>query len=102
MARQGLCARPKRKMGLTGQNSSHTAPTDLLGRDFSAGGIDQKWCGDFKQVPTAERPVFLATVEGLYSRRMVGFAVSLRDRNGPPIEYEQNHTPDPHKQTLHD
>ena len=78
MARQGLCARPKRRMGLTSQNSSHTAPTDLLGRDFSAEGIDQKWCGDFKQVPTAEGPVFLATVEDLYSRRMVGQAASDR------------------------
>ena len=76
MARQGLCARPKRKRGLTSQNSSHAAPTDLLGRDFSAGGINQKWCGDFKQVNTAEGPVFLATVEDLYSRRMVGFATS--------------------------
>lgn len=76
MARQGLCARPKHKKGLTSPDSSHTAPTDLLGRDFSATGINQKWCGDFKQVPTAQGPVFLATVEDLYSRRMVGFATS--------------------------
>ncbi|WP_420621024.1 IS3 family transposase [Candidatus Poriferisocius sp.] len=78
MARQGLCARPKRKKGLTSPDSSHAAPTDLLGRDFSATGVNQKWCGDFKQVPTAEGPVFLATVEDLYSRRMVGFATSDR------------------------
>ena len=76
MARQGLCARPKRKRGLTGQSAGHTAPSDLLGRDFSATAINQKWCGDFKEVATAEGPVFLATVEDLYSRRMVGFATS--------------------------
>ena len=80
MVRQGLCARPKRKKGLTSQNSSHTAPEDLLRRDFTAEGINQKWCGDFKQVNTAEGPVFLATVEDLFSRRMVGFATS----NGYP------------------
>ena len=35
MARQGLCARPKHKKGLTSPDSSHAAPGDLLGRDFS-------------------------------------------------------------------
>ena len=76
MARQGLCARPKRKKGLTSQNPCAVAPSDLLRRDFSAEAINQKWCGDFKQVPTAAGPVFLATVEDLCSRRMVGFATS--------------------------
>ena len=78
MVRQGLCARPKRKKGLTSQNPADVAPSDLLGRDFRSEGFNQKWCGDFKQVPTAEGPVFLATVEDLYSRRMIGFATSDR------------------------
>ena len=90
MARQGLCARPKRKKGLTSPDSSHAAPTDLLGRDFSAEGIDQKWCGDFKQVPTAEGPVFLATVEDLYSRRMVGQAASDRYPTAEPAKQAIN------------
>ena len=76
MARQGLCARPKKKKGLTSQNPDDAAPTDLLRRDFSASGVNQKWCGDFKEVKTAEGPVFLATVLDLCSRRMVGFATS--------------------------
>jgi len=76
MARQGLCARPEKKKGLTGQNPAHTAPEDLLRRDFSAKAVDQKWCGDFKEVKTSEGPVFLATVLDLCSRRMVGFATS--------------------------
>ncbi len=77
MVRQGLCARPKRRYrGLTSQNPGAAAPSDLLGRDFTAQAINQKWCGDFKEVPTAEGKVFLATVEDLYSRRMLGFATS--------------------------
>lgn len=76
MARQGLCARPKKKKGLTSQNPGDVAPTDLLRRNFSASGVNQKWCGDFKEVKTAEGPVFLATVLDLCSRRMVGFATS--------------------------
>jgi len=39
-------------------------------------GPDHKWVGDFKQIDTDEGPVFLATVEDLYSRRMLGFAQS--------------------------
>ncbi len=67
MARQGLQA-PNHKKGLTGQNSADIAPTDLLGLDFSAIGTNQNWCGDYKQLPTAECPVFFAAVEDLYSR----------------------------------
>ena len=40
--------------------------------------MNQKWVGDFKQINTDEGPVFLATVEDLFSRRMLGFAQSDR------------------------
>ena len=76
MARQGLQARPKKKKGLTSQNPDDAAPEDLLCRDFSADGVNQKQFGDFKEVKTAEGPVFSATVLDLCSRRMVGFATS--------------------------
>ncbi len=79
MARQGLRARTtRRRRGLTRPDKSADPAPDLLKRDFSAERADQKWCGDFKQVNTAEGPVFLATVEDLYSRRMLGFATSER------------------------
>ena len=42
MARQGLSAHPKKKKGLTSQNPGAAAPEDLLRRDFSADGVDQK------------------------------------------------------------
>ena len=51
---------------------------DLLRRDFTVGGVNEKWVGDFKQIDTAEGPVFLATVEDLFSGRMLGFAQSSR------------------------
>ena len=41
MARQGLCARPKRRYrGLTNQNPEAVAASDLLKRDFSASEIN--------------------------------------------------------------
>ncbi len=78
MARQGLQGRPprRRRRGLTRPDKAAAVVPDLLRRDFTAEGPDQKWVGDFKQVNTAEGPVYLATVEDLFSRRMLGFAQS--------------------------
>ncbi len=78
MARQGLQGRSprRRRRGLTRPDKAAAPVPDLLGRDFTAERPDQKWVGDFKQVNTDEGPVFLATVEDLYSRRMLGFAQS--------------------------
>ena len=79
MARQGLQGRaPKRRKGLTRPDKRAEPVPDLLRRDFTAGRVNEKWVGDFKQVDTAEGPVFLATVEDLFSRRMLGFAQSDR------------------------
>ncbi|WP_423916788.1 IS3 family transposase [Candidatus Poriferisodalis sp.] len=77
MARQGLAARRrKRRKGLTRAQRAAAAPQDLLGRDFTAAAPDRRWVGDFKEVPTGEGPVFVATVIDLSSRRVVGFATS--------------------------
>ena len=81
MARQGLWGRaPKRRRGPARPDRRAEPVPDLLRRDFTADGVDEKWVGDFKQVNTAEGPVFPATVEDLSSRRMPGFAQSDRHR----------------------
>ena len=78
MRRQALTARPQRRArrALRRPEAAAATPADLLGRDFAASSPNEKWCGDFKQVPTAEGPVHLAAVVDLYSRRLVGFALS--------------------------
>ncbi len=77
MARQGLQGRRRRRRrGLTRADKAADPVPDLLERDFTAAAPDQKWVGDFKQVNTDQGPVFLATVEDLYSRRMLGYATS--------------------------
>ena len=79
MARQGLQGRrAKRRRGLTRPDGAARPAPDLLRRDFSADRVDRKWVGDFKQIHTAQSPVFLATVEDLFSRRLLGFALSDR------------------------
>ncbi|MYA26341.1 MAG: IS3 family transposase [Acidimicrobiales bacterium] len=75
MSRQGLVARPKKRRRPADANSE-AAPEDLIERDFTAPAPDQRWVGDFKEIPTPEGKVHLATVIDLYSRRVVGFATS--------------------------
>lgn len=76
MARQGLVARPKRRRrGLTRADTAAPPAPDLLRRDFSASAINQRWCGDLTEIPTAEGKLYLAAVEDLASRRVPGFAI---------------------------
>lgn len=77
MARQSLQGRcPKRKRRcLTRPDAAADPIPDLIGRDFTATSIDQRWCGDLTEIPTDEGKLYLATVLDLASRRLPGFAV---------------------------
>jgi transposase InsO family protein len=77
MARQGLVGRsPKRKRrSLTRPDKAAAPIPDLVGRDFTAEAINQRWCGDLTEIPTDEGKLYLATVLDLASRRMAGFAL---------------------------
>jgi hypothetical protein len=78
MVRQALQGRkPKgRKKGLTRPDKRAVTIPDLVKRDFTASKPDEKWCGDFKQIDTLEGPTYLSSCEDLFSRRMLGFALS--------------------------
>jgi transposase InsO family protein len=76
MARQGLVARSKRRSRCLTRPDKRAVPFgDLVGRDFSATTPNQKWCGDMTEIPTGEGKLYLAAVEDLFSRRIVGFAI---------------------------
>ncbi len=77
MARQGLvgrCPKPKRR-SLTRPDRAAAPIPDLVGRDFSAEAVDQRWCGDLTEIGTGEGKLYLATVLDLASRRLPGFAI---------------------------
>jgi putative transposase len=77
MAAQQLVARPKRRRRcLTRADKTARRAPDLIGRDFSAAEPNLKWCGDLTEIPTAEGKLYLAAVEDLFSRRLLGFAMS--------------------------
>lgn len=48
---------------------------DLLGRDFTATGPNQKWVADVTYVPTVAGWLYLAVVLDVFSRRIVGWSM---------------------------
>lgn len=49
---------------------------DLLGRDFTAAGPNQRWVGDISYVKTWTGWAYVATVIDLFSRRLLGWAIA--------------------------
>ncbi len=76
MAELGLAGRaPKRRRSLTRQGK-RPAACDLVRRHFTAIAPNILWCGDVTQIDTDQGPLYLATTEDLFSRRMLGHALS--------------------------
>jgi len=76
MADLGLAGRkPKRRRSLTKPGKRPVAP-DLVRRKFTAIAPNLLWCGDLTEVDTDEGKLYLATVLDLFSRRMLGYAMS--------------------------
>jgi transposase InsO family protein len=79
MRQNGLRALPKRRDKRT-TDRHHGAPVapNLLDQDFATSGPNQKWGADLSYIWTSEGWLYLAIVLDLFSRRIVGWAVSDR------------------------
>jgi putative transposase len=77
MRETGLAARQKRRFKRT-TDSTHAWPVapNLLNQDLAAEAPDQKWSADISYVWTAEGWLYLAVLIDLFSRRVIGWAVS--------------------------
>ena len=80
MRENGIVARAKRRFCKT-TDSTHSfdTPKNLLGRNFAVPEPNRIWAGDVTYIPTHEGWLFLAILLDLYSRRVVGFAMSARN-----------------------
>lgn len=77
MREKGLEGRRKRRFKRT-TDSKHTSPIapNLLKRDFEPAGPNQAWAGDVTYIATGEGWFYLAVLLDLFSRRIVGWAMS--------------------------
>jgi putative transposase len=79
MRLRGLRAKQVRRYKTTTKrNKRHPVAPNLLKRDFSTDRPDQKWLTDITYIPTREGWLYLAGVLDLYTRRIVGWAMSDR------------------------
>lgn len=76
MRAAGLSGRYPASTGRRAGGGEDALAPDLIGRDFTATRVNEKWCGDVTEVKTLKGIVYLATVMDLYSRRIVGYAFS--------------------------
>jgi putative transposase len=79
MRDNALKANQKRRFKkTTDSNHGSSIAANLLDQDFTCDGPDRKWGVDISYVWTAEGWLYLAIVLDLFSRRIVGWAVSDR------------------------
>lgn len=72
-----LRARPRRRAtpSDTGVRALHMVAPNLLDREFTATGPNQKWVADFTYIWTSEGWLYVAAVLDLFSRRVVGWSM---------------------------
>jgi putative transposase len=77
MAEHGIRAKTARKFRHT-TDSRHDLPVaaNLLDRQFEPAGPDQVWSADITYIPTSEGWLYLAVVEDLFSRKIVGWSMA--------------------------
>jgi putative transposase len=79
MREAGIAAKTARKFRHT-TDSNHGRPVaeNLLDRRFDPGSPNEAWVADITFVPTREGWLYLAAVEDLYSRMVVGWSMDAR------------------------
>jgi transposase InsO family protein len=69
--------RLRRRVQTTIPDPAAAKAPDLIGRDFTAKGVNQRYVGDITYLPVGERGfLYLATVIDLHSRRLAGWAIA--------------------------
>lgn len=67
---------PKKKHYYSDSGQEHKYTENLLNRNFNPKDINRYWVGDITYIKTGNKWVYLATVMDLYSREVIGSAVS--------------------------
>jgi len=75
----GLVVKQRRAYKVTTQrNLTHRVADNLVKMKFNPSAMNQVWAGDITYLKTPEGWLYLSVVMDLYSRRIIGWAVSAR------------------------
>jgi putative transposase len=80
MKAAGIQAKTVKKFRVltTDSNHSHAVAQNLVDRNFTPAQRNQTWTADITYIPTEEGWLYLAAVEDLFSRKIVGWSMSDR------------------------
>lgn len=80
MKQAGIQAKTVKKFRVSTTDSNHRQPIaeNVVNRDFAPPAPNRTWVADITYVPTQEGWLYLAAVEDLYSRKIVGWSMSER------------------------
>ena len=81
MSRAGVAAKAKAKRKFrctTDSNHDHPVAENVVDRRFEPEAPNRVWTADITYIPTREGWLYLAAVEDLYSRQVVGWSMSER------------------------
>ena len=79
MRAAGIAAKTARKFRhTTDSNHPHPVAANVLDRQFDPEAPNQAWVADITFIPTREGWLYLAAVEDLYSRMVVGWSMDAR------------------------
>ena len=87
MCQMGLCSKvAKRFKRTTKRCKDRDAAPNLLQQNFTTGGPNRVWLSDITYVDTPEGWLYVTTVEDMWSRRMLGYAITNHLRADGIIE----------------
>lgn len=80
MKQAGIQAKTVKKFRVTTTDSNHSHPVaqNIVDRNFNPSEKNETWTADVTYIPTDEGWLYLAAVEDLYSRKIVGWSMSER------------------------
>lgn len=74
---EGVSGRTRKRVKTTISNPDHPKASNILNRDFKADKPNQRWVTDITVIDTDEGHVYLAAIEDLFSRKVVGWATDI-------------------------
>jgi len=87
MRREGIEGRHLRQRKRTTVPDRLAPPTpDLVRRDFTAGTLDEKWCGDITYVQVGGTWLYVACVLDICSRRVLGWSMATHMRTESVVD----------------